>query len=125
MKFNLDKLIPGKDLPARTINRFIDAVATLSNIQFAAPLVGDSGPRGIHLPDDRTRPFDAMLSGFSSPYSWAEATIDNSTSTPSVVILLGGRTGSANAHEYNAKTGLDGKFATLTPVGESWCKFAF
>lgn len=72
--------------------------------------VADTPPAQILDVVGKGEPFWAVLSGATSPYSWTKVVLDAAGAWQTTA-----RTGSTNAYEVNARTGLNGKYARLYP----------
>jgi hypothetical protein len=119
----LPRLAPGRPIPAATMDAFIGAVEEAGNMALSGGLGATKAAGNTAIKLDRAVPFDAIVSGPTSPYTWREVYLDRDTDPPTWKTLAGGRSGTANAYEYNGAVRLDGKAVRLTPVGGSWFKF--
>lgn len=72
--------------------------------------VADTPPAQILDVVGKGEPFWAVLSGATSPYSWTKVVLDSAGAWQTTT-----RTGTTNAYEVNARTGLNGKYARLYP----------
>lgn len=108
----------GKPLSAAKINQLADNAEWISKLSVAPPLAMQSNPTGTHIYLQRPEPVWARLSGSTSPYSWVEV---YSSAPGTWTTLPGGRTGTTNAYELNAKAGCT-EVVELTAMG-GWYAF--
>jgi hypothetical protein len=106
------KVNPGDPITADLFNLVADTLEKFSNLQVmqGSGLLMDSGPHGTVLSVALKQDVRALLSGASSPYSWTEVEDTASGATAA----FGMRSGTTDAYEINAKSGLAGKVVALT-----------
>jgi hypothetical protein len=113
----LNKQKPGEPIKTRTINDMIDGVEGLSGLSTGQGF----GGQGYQIAFQADGNFPAKLSGTASPYSFAEV---YGTAGGAWAVLAGGRSGTTNAYEYNAKASLANKVVMLKPHWPGAYKFS-
>lgn len=106
---------PGADVRA-TLNRFVELGKRL-RLRVAAPLTLQAGTGGQAVGLAREVPFEAVLAGDASPYSWQRCYRDPARPA-GWALAPAWDSGTANAIEVNDTPGLGGRRARLHPAGD-------
>ena len=94
------------------LNAIRDEIKRLANLTATAPLTISDGPEGRNLALDSPGSFFALLSGATSPYTFAERV---GAAGGGWVAPPGARSGASLAYEVNAAPGLAGQYVSLEP----------
>jgi hypothetical protein len=120
-----DKVSPGDPITDGLLNGLAEAFERFLNLEVApgSYLYMDKGPSGIALALLAPQEVMAKLSGATSPYSWAE--VERPDPTLPWATISGGRTGTSDAYELNAKSGLADKVVGLRWTSAGDWRFQF